>query len=309
MEFGIQTRGDWGEVLDTARWAEKREDLTAMGLPDHYLRSADAREEPAWDHLTHLAALASHTSRIELISLVSPVTFRHPGSLYKMAVTIDEISEGRFTLGLGAGWMEEEFTMFGLPYPDLATRMEMYEEAMAFLRAAITPGAHGFEGRHYRLDEFDAHPHPIGLRLAGGGAGGPKARRIAALYADEYNVYATTPEAFAKIVNATRDTAVESGRDPDEIFWSSTGPGIAAKKEPDYRRVLEKAAEFFDRTPEHLEKRLDERGYPHGSGAKPAEMIAALEEAGCRRFYVQTFLVDAGDTSTLDDMFDAYMGS
>ena len=180
---------------------------------------------------------------------------------------------------------------------------------MAFLRAAITPGAHGFDGRHYRLDEFDPHPHSIGLRLAGGGAGGPKARRIAALYADEYNVYATTPEAFAKIVNATRDIAVESGRDPDEISWSSTGPGIAAKKEADYRRVLEKAAEFFDRTPEHLEKRLDERGYPHGSGAKPAEMIAALEEAGCRRFYVQTFLVDAGDTATLDDMFDAYMGS
>lgn len=308
MEFGIQTRGNWTDVLATARWAEGREDMAAVALPDHYLKSADEPEAPQWDHLVHIAALASHTSRIELMSLVSPVTFRHPGTLYKMAVTIDEISGGRFTLGLGAGWMEEEFTLFGLPYPDLATRMDMYEEAMAYLRAALTPGAHGFEGTHYHLDEFDPHPHPIRLKLAGGGAGGPRARWIAARHADEYNLYATTPEAFAKVVNATRDIAVEIGRDPDEIFWSSASPGVAAKKEADYRRLLEKAAEHFDRPPDHLEKRLGVRGYPHGSGSKPAEMIAALEEAGCQRFYVQAFLLDADDTSTLDDMFDAYMG-
>jgi alkanesulfonate monooxygenase SsuD/methylene tetrahydromethanopterin reductase-like flavin-dependent oxidoreductase (luciferase family) len=308
MEFGIQIRGTWDEVLTAARWAEDRGDVAAVGLPDHYLRSADSPDDPAWDNLTHIAALASHTSSIELMSLVSPVTFRHPGSLYKVAVSIDEISRGRFTLGLGAGWMEEEFTMFGIPYPDLATRMEMYEEAMAYLRAAITPGAHGFDGNHYHLDEFDPHPHPVGLRLAGGGMGGPKARKITARYADEYNLYAKPPEEFAKIVNATRDVATEIGRDPDEIFWSSAAPGMAAKKEVDYRRLLEKASEFFDRPLEHLETRFDERGYPHGSGAKPAEMIAALEEAGCERFYVQAFLVDADDTASFDEMFDAYMG-
>lgn len=308
MEFGIQTRGNWDDVLAIARWAEERADVAAVGLPDHYLKSADEPEAPAWDHLAHISALASHTSRIELMSLVSPVTFRHPGSLYKMAVTIDEIAGGRFTLGLGAGWMEEEFTMFGLPYPDLATRMEMYEEAMAYLRAAITPGAHGFEGKHYHLDEFDPHPHSVGLKLAGGGAGGPKARRIAALYADEYNLYATTPEEYASIVSATREIAIEDGREPEEIFWSSASPGIAAKKESEYRRLLEKAADFFDRPPDYLEQRLTERGRPHGSGSKPAEMMAALGEAGCQRFYVQAFLVDTGDRATLDDMFDAYMG-
>jgi alkanesulfonate monooxygenase SsuD/methylene tetrahydromethanopterin reductase-like flavin-dependent oxidoreductase (luciferase family) len=308
MEFGIQTRGHWDDILATARWAEGRADVAAVGLPDHYLKSADDPEAPAWDHLVHIAALASHTSRVELMSLVSPVTFRHPGSLYKMAVTIDEIAGGRFTLGLGAGWMEEEFTMFGIPYPDLNTRMDMYEEAMAYLRAAITPGAHGFDGKHYQLDEFDPHPHAVGLRLAGGGAGGPKARRITAQYADEYNLYAKPPEEFAKIVNATREIAGEIGRDPDDISWSSASPGLAAKKEPDYRRLLERAAEFFDRDPEHLATRFDERGYPHGSGSKPAEMMAALEEAGCQRFYVQAFVIDADETSILDDMFDAYMG-
>lgn len=197
--------------------------------------------------------------------------------------------------------------MFGFAYPDLKTRMEMYEEAMGYLRAAITPGAHGFDGTHYRLDEFDPHPHPTGLRLMGGGAGGPKARRITALYADEYNLYARPPDRYAEVVSATRDLAVELGRDPDEIFWSSAGPGVAARKDADYRRMLEAMADKTGCPPEHIEKVWDERGYPHGSGSKPAEMIAALEQAGCQRFYPQVFVTE-DDPSQFDLVFDAYMG-
>lgn len=306
MQFGIQTRGDWDYVLATARWAEDRGDLKTIGLPDHYLQRGDELDSPAWDHLTHLAALAAGTSSIGLASIVSPVTFRHPAVLYKMAVTIDEISGGRFTLGLGAGWMDEEFKMFGLPYPDLSTRMEMYQEAMAYLRAAITPGNHGFDGKHYRLEEFDPHPHPTGLRLMGGGAGGPKARRITALYADEYNLYARNPDDYREIRDATRELATELGRNPDEISWSSAGPGIAAKTESDYRQMLEAFAERTGHTPDHVAEVFEERGYPHGSGSKPAEMIAALEEAGCEMFYPQVFV--RADPSEFDLVFDAYMG-
>jgi alkanesulfonate monooxygenase SsuD/methylene tetrahydromethanopterin reductase-like flavin-dependent oxidoreductase (luciferase family) len=307
MEFGIQTRGDWAYLAATARWAEQRGDLEAIALPDHYLQRGQEPEAPAWDHLVHLAGLAHATETIELVSMVSPVTFRHPGSLYKMAVTIDEISGGRFTLGLGAGWLEEEFTMFSLPFPDLETRMEMYEEAMGYIRAAITPGAHGFEGKHYQLEEFDPRPHPTRLRLMGGGSGGPKARRITAMYADEYNLYARQPDAYSEIVQATRTLAAELGRDPDEISWSSAGPGVAAKKESDYRRMLEAMGEKTGHTPDHIEKVWEERGYPHGSGGKPSEMIAALEEAGCQRFYPQIF-VTVDDPSRFDLVFDAYMG-
>ena len=307
MRFGIQTRGDWHYVLATARWAEDRGDIEMIGLPDHYLQRGTELEAPAWDHLIHLAALAAETSTIGLASIVSPVTFRHPGSLYKMAVTIDEISGGRFTLGIGAGWMEEEFDVYGLPFPDLSTRMEMYEEAMAYLRAAITPGAHGFEGEHFRLADFDPHPHPTNLRLMGGGAGGPKARRITALYADEYNLYARKPDDYREKRQATRGLAAEMGRDPDEILWSSAGPGVAARKESDYRRLLEALAKRTGHTPDHVESTWDERGYPHGSGSKPAEMIAALEEAGCERFYPQVFIGE-DDPSEFDIVFDAYMG-
>ena len=307
MEFGIQVRGDWDNVLATAKWAEDRGDVVAIALPDHYLRRGDDPEAPAWDHLVHLAALAAETTRIELYSLVSPVTFRHPGSLYKMAVTIDEISGGRFTLGLGAGWLEEEFVKFGLPYPDLRTRMEMYEEAMAYLRAAITPGPVGFDGEHFHLDEFDPRPHPTRLRLAGGGSGGVKARRIAALYADEYNLYARKPDEYASIVAATRGLAADLGRDPDHLAWSSASPGVAARKEADYRRMLERMSALTKSSPEHIESQWEQRGYPHGSGARGAEMIAALEEAGCRRFFPQMFIGE-DDPVDFDLVFDAYMG-
>jgi alkanesulfonate monooxygenase SsuD/methylene tetrahydromethanopterin reductase-like flavin-dependent oxidoreductase (luciferase family) len=307
MRFGLQIRGDWPGVLACARWAESRGDIVAVALPDHYLERGNQPELPAWDHLVHLAGLAVETSTIGLFSLVSPVTFRHPAVLYKMGVTIDEMSGGRLTIGLGAGWMEEEFTHFGLPYPDLATRMEMYEEAMAYLRAAITPGANGFDGKHFELKAFDFHPQPARLRLAGGGAGGPKTRRITVLYADEYNLYARKPEAYAEVVSATRELAIELGRDPDTISWSSAGPGLAAKKESDYRRMLERLAGTTGLTTEHIESRWEERGYPHGSGSKGAEMIAALEEAGCQVFYPQLFLGE-DDLSDFDTIFDALMG-
>jgi alkanesulfonate monooxygenase SsuD/methylene tetrahydromethanopterin reductase-like flavin-dependent oxidoreductase (luciferase family) len=307
MEFGIQTRGNWQFTLETAGWAETRGDIVALALPDHYLKRGEQPDAPAWDHLVHLSALAHATNDLELVSLVSPVTFRHPGSLYKMAVTIDEISGGRFTLGLGAGWLEKEFTMFGLPFPDLATRMDIYEETMAYLRAAITPGALGFDGRHFHLDEFDPHPHPIELRLAGGGGGGPRARRITAMYADEYNLYAKKPDEYKRIRETTRDLATEMGRDPDEIVWSSAGPGVAARKESDYRRILEKMSDLSHRSIEHIEKAWEERGYPHGSGSKGAEMIAALEEAGCERFYPQVMFGE-DDPEDFDLVMDAYMG-
>jgi alkanesulfonate monooxygenase SsuD/methylene tetrahydromethanopterin reductase-like flavin-dependent oxidoreductase (luciferase family) len=287
-----------------ARWAEQR-GLAAIALPDHYLGRGDDLSKPAWDHLVHLAALATETD-LELVALVSPVTFRHPAVYYKMGVTIDEISGGRFTLGLGAGWLTEEFEVYGLPFPELGARMEILEETMAYLRAAVTPGSHGFEGTHYRLAEFDPTPHPTNLRLMMGGAGKPRSRRIAARYADEYNLYACRPERFRAVWEKLRTEAEEVGRKPEEIFWTSAGPAVAAKRESDYRRQLEAFAELTGQSTERIEEVCAERGYPHGSGAKAAEMIAALEEAGCQRFYPQIFSTDFTD---YDVILAAYQGS
>jgi alkanesulfonate monooxygenase SsuD/methylene tetrahydromethanopterin reductase-like flavin-dependent oxidoreductase (luciferase family) len=302
MDLAVQTRGNWELVLAAARWAEDR-GLSAVALPDHYLVRGDDTSQPAFDHLVHLAALAHATSRIELVSLVSPVTFRHPAVYLKMGTTLDDVSDGRFTLGVGTGWLDEEFTRFGLPYPDLATRFDMLEECLAYLRAGLSPEGKGFDGKHFQLDPFTPHPRPRNLGLLVGGTGDRKTPTMAGRYADEYNIYACPPEEFAGKRELAEKTAAETGRDPGSILFSTVSPGLAAKKEADYRRILGMLAELTRSTPERIETVYQERGYPHGSGSQPAEMLSALEEAGCRRFYPQLPL---GNIEEFDLILDAY---
>jgi alkanesulfonate monooxygenase SsuD/methylene tetrahydromethanopterin reductase-like flavin-dependent oxidoreductase (luciferase family) len=302
MELAVQTRGDWELILSTARWAEDR-GLAALALPDHYLERGDSADRPAYDHLVHLAALARETSRLELVSLLSPVTFRHPAVYYKMGVTLDEISGGRFTMGIGTGWLDEEFELFGIPYQDRATRFDILAECMAYLDAAIAPEARGFDGEHFQLAEFDPHPHPRNLRLLIGGGGEMKTPQLAGRHAHEFNIYACLPENYARKRDRARTAARKAGRDPSTMFFSTASPAIAARSEADYRRLLQMLAEQTNSSPERIEQVYEERGYPHGSGSKPAEMLLALGEAGCERFYPQMFL---GNPADQDIILDAY---
>ena len=304
MEFAVQIRGSWDVVLETANWAEER-GLAAIALPDHYLERGDDLERPAFDNLSHLAALAARTTDLGLVSLVSPVTFRHPAVFYKTAVTIDQISSGRFTLGVGIGWLTEEFELFGIDFPERAVRYEMLEECFAYLTAALAPETRTFKGDHYQLGDFDPHPHPINVRLLVGGGGPHKTPRLAGLYANEFNIYACHPAQYAERADRARTAATGAGRDPAAISLSSAGPGLAAVKETDYRDLLERYALRTKTSPERIETVYETGGYPHGSGGKAAEMVAALDEAGCQRFYMQMFL---GDPRDLDTVLDAYRG-
>jgi len=304
MELAVQIRGSWDVVLETATWATER-GLAAIALPDHYLERGDDIERPAYDNLIHLAALATRTTNLGLVCLVSPVTFRHPAVFYKTAVTIDGISGGRFTLGVGVGWLTEEFDLFGIDFPERKVRYEMLDESLAYLRAALTPEATPFKGHHYQLGDFDPHPHPLNVRLLVGGGGPKKTPRLAGLYADEFNIYACHPATYLDRADRAQTVAAEAGRDPSAIFLSSAGPGLAARKEADYQRLLQRYAERTKSSPERIEEVYERDGLPHGSGSKAAEMLTALEEAGCQRFYMQMFL---GDTGDLDTVLDAFRG-
>ncbi len=115
MDFALQSSGTYDDVLAAARWAEDR-GLAAFALPDHYLMALSeeaAKSTPAPDALIQMAGLARDTESIELVVLVSPITFRHPAVLAKTAITIDRMSGGRFVLGLGTGWMDREHEVFG----------------------------------------------------------------------------------------------------------------------------------------------------------------------------------------------------
>jgi alkanesulfonate monooxygenase SsuD/methylene tetrahydromethanopterin reductase-like flavin-dependent oxidoreductase (luciferase family) len=152
--------------------------------------------------------------------LVSPVTWRHPAVLAKTAATMADMSGGRFTLGVGTGWLESEHRRFGFDFPERSVRFDMMEEALGYLRAAFSDPRVDFTGRHYQFEGFDMQPRPI-LRLVVGGIGTRRTPDLAGRYADELNAYPAPPGVFAAKVARARRAAVAAGRDPDRLLISS----------------------------------------------------------------------------------------
>jgi len=288
MRFALQAGAPTYEgMLAWARFAESR-GLDAYAIPDHYLRRGDDVAEPALDALAVMAGLARETSTIELVLLVSPITWRHPAVLAKTAATISEMSGGRLTLGVGTGWLEREHTLFGLPFPERGVRFEMLEEALGYLRAAFHDPPLDFEGAHYRFQAFDMLPRPP-LRLVIGGTGTRTTPRLAGTYCDELNAYPAPPDVFASKVAVARAAATEAGRDPGALVISSSGIVVAGDTPAAYRERLEELAERFDGTPEDIEESMRVRNSPHGTWEDVRATLRGMEEAGMSRYFIQEF--------------------
>lgn len=291
MDFALQAAGTYEDVLEAARYAEQR-GLAAFALPDHYLLAVKdevAATTPAPDAFAQLAGLARDTDSIELSVLVSPITFRHPAVLAKNAITIDRMSGGRFSLGVGAGWMDREHEVFGFDYPPRAERFEMLEEALAYVSAALSDEPVGFVGKHYRLEAFPIAPGPVGkVGIVVGGTGTHKTPYLAGTYADEYNIY-PGPDMGERIDRAQR-AAEDAGRDPNALLLSSAGIvlGAATRKEVD--AALDDRAREAGMTREELDDYHAHRKTPIGTYDELREQFVAMEAAGISRFYFQAGL-------------------
>jgi alkanesulfonate monooxygenase SsuD/methylene tetrahydromethanopterin reductase-like flavin-dependent oxidoreductase (luciferase family) len=288
-EVALQTSGDYDELLGAARWAEHL-GLAAFAVPDHYLLALDeaASTIPAYDALTQLAALARDTARIRLAVLVSPVTFRHPAVLAKTALTIDALSGGRFSLGIGTGWLEREHEVFGFGFPPVATRFQMLEESLAYVRAVFDGAAPGFAGELFRLEPLPTVPHPIEtIPIIVGGVGARRTPRLAGMFADEYNCYPAPPDDFAARVDLARRTAVGAGRDPDALMISSSGAVLAAETRNAYEARLAAEAAEGGTSVEDLEAHMRRRNTPHGTFDEVAAQLDQMASLGMRRFYLQ----------------------
>ncbi len=285
MELALQVRGNFASLVETAQYCERNE-VTAMALPDHYLASKSDPSEPAYDALTQLAGLARETSTLELSTLVSPVTFRHPAVTLKSAVTLDEMSDGRFTLGLGSGWFTEEHELFGIPFP--TQRFDLLEEALGYTKAALT--GHGFRGEHYQLEAFQMAPTPRNLRIVVGGNGPVRTPTLAGTYADEFNVYCSPIEKMQERISLARQSAEDAGRDPAGLLISTAGVVVTGTTPNGYKAALEAATQRFGKPADELEKSLAESGLPIGLDAKST--INELAEIGVERFYLQMFGTD-----------------
>jgi F420-dependent oxidoreductase-like protein len=185
---------------------------------DHYTSFPGESDRPTTDAWAVLAGLARETSRIRLGALVSPVTFRAPGTLAKIVTTVDEMSGGRIDLGVGAGWNETEHRRHGLPFPPIETRAEMLEETLEILRGLWRePDGWSFEGRHYSLQDARFRPRPLqqpAPPIIVGGEGSPRSMRMAARYADEFNLVGADPARAAERFARLREICRAAGREP-----------------------------------------------------------------------------------------------
>ncbi len=303
MQYALHIAGTYDHLLEAAEFSRDR-GLVALAVPDHYLMALDdegARTRPAPDAFMQLGGLARDTRDIDLVMLVSPITFRHPAVLAKMAVTLDRMSGGRFTLGLGTGWMDREHEVFGIPYPDMAERFAMLEEALGYVRAAFDPTAPGFTGERYRLEAFPLTPPPLGeIPILVGGTGRHKTPRLAGRFADEFNVF-PGPD-MAERIDRFRAAAVEAGRDPDAIRLSSAGQVVAATTRAEFEDEMNERAAATGMTRDELEAHYDRRGTPRGTYDEVAEQLEALGRLGVTRFYFQTVFAPLDTGRLLDGL-------
>lgn len=291
MELALQTSGDYASVLAAARWSEAN-GLGAIAVPDHYLMSSVEDARPAYDGLVQFAGLARDTESIELVVLVSPITFRHPSVYVKTAVTIQDMSGGRFKLGLGTGWMDSEHEVFGIPYPDRAERFEMLEEALAYCRAAFDPTNPGYQGERYQLDSFNVQPM-IPVPIVVGGFGPHKTPRLVGTYGDEFNVYGGPLDEMKIRIERAREAAVAAGRDPEALMISTACPPIVGATEAEYRAALEDAVPIMGKeTADDLHELLEERNFPHGTREQAIDILGGYASLGVERYYVQARLDD-----------------
>jgi alkanesulfonate monooxygenase SsuD/methylene tetrahydromethanopterin reductase-like flavin-dependent oxidoreductase (luciferase family) len=229
-----------GEALgwDSSLLAEH---YTPSGPADHYAGGIGAHmSADAW---VYLGALARDTQNIRLGTLVSPVTFRHPSVLAKMAATLDHISNGRAELGIGAGWLEGEHQTYGFDFPAPAQRVDLVEEQLQVITGLWSQSAFTHHGRAYQLEAAEFTPKPIQQPgptiIVGGRTTSQRLAKLAARYSDEFVIGQPTAE-DCRAVRARLDAACKGyGRDPASVKLSAFVPFCVAETEAEVERLMD----------------------------------------------------------------------
>jgi len=210
----------WPELLEMTRAIEDL-GFDSVWFGEHLLyRWADRPSRGPWEAWTMLAAIAASTNRIEFGPLVACTNFHNPALLAKQAATIDEISSGRFVLGLGAGWNETEFRAFGIPFDH---RIDRFAEAFTIIRTLLRDGSIDFDGRWYQARDCELlprGPRPGGPPLMIGSTG-PRMLRLTMAHADSWNAwydaFGNRPDGVASLREQVDGACREVGREPAEV--------------------------------------------------------------------------------------------
>lgn len=283
-----QQGATYDDLLRVARCAEDA-GYDAFFRSDHYLTmGGDGRPGPT-DAWVTLAGLARETSRIRLGTLVTAGTFRLPGPLAISVAQVDQMSGGRVELGLGTGWYDDEHTAFGIPFPSLGERFERFEEQLQIvtgLWGATEPFS--FSGKHYSLSDAPPLTSPAQDRLPiiVGGGGAKRTPRLAATYADEFNLPFSSVDATREQFGRVREACAETGR---SLVMSAAQIICVGRDEAEVTR----RAAAIGREPAEL--RVNGLA---GTPAEVVEKIGTFADAGATRLYLQ--VMDLHDLEHLE---------
>jgi F420-dependent oxidoreductase-like protein len=219
----------------------------SLWLADHMW----ARGLPDVDHLeiwTTLAALAMRTRSLRLGSLVLCNAYRNPALVAKMAATLDHISAGRLELGIGAGWMDEEFRGYGYHFAPVRERIEQLDEGLEVIRRLFTEPRATFQGKYYALDEAPNNPKPIQKPyppITIGGAGERLLLRVVAKHADRWNCPMSEAADITHKLEVLRSHCGAVGRDPEAITVSEQVIVVLGKDDADFAQRWQIAHRFL----------------------------------------------------------------
>jgi F420-dependent oxidoreductase-like protein len=279
----------WDDWLALARACEEH-GLEGLFRSDHYASVMGEYDRGALDAWATITALAAHTERIRLGSMVSPATFRHPSELAKVVTTADHVSGGRVELGLGAGWNEPEHVMYGFPFPDQSTRLERFAEQLEIVHRQWTEDSFDFAGRHYRLEGCRALPKPVQTPhppLIVGGAARRGTVEPAVRFADEYNTTFAAPETLRERRGRLDEACERAGRDPATLRFSLMTTCIVGADDGEVRERARRVAGITGASdPDAVLARHRETGVA-GTVDEARERLGALEAAGVERVLLQ----------------------
>ncbi|MGC4937632.1 TIGR03560 family F420-dependent LLM class oxidoreductase [Kribbella sp. DT2] len=283
MDFSLWPAASrtWQEILEGAEYAE-RTGWHGVWIADHFLQNGDDLSIPVNEALALLAGLATRTERVRIGSMVLGNTYRHPAVVANWAATVDQLSGGRFVLGVGAGWQVNEHEVYGIDLPPVKELLARFEEACQVFRGLLTEDRFSLDGKYYQLTGAPLEPKPVKLPLLIGASGEKVALRIVARYADEWNHWGV-PEVARHKGEVFRAHCEKIGRDPSTV-----------------RRLTQAMIQVIDAGDTEAEARRDSlvaAGRPAiiGTAAYVLDTIAQYPDAGIDELLIPDSFLGSGN--------------
>jgi F420-dependent oxidoreductase-like protein len=283
IRFGVQTPPQhvtYQALRETWRLIDSLGYDTAWTF-DHFMPILSDPSGPCYEGWISLAALAAETSLVEVGTLVTGNTYRHPAVLAKMGATLDHTCGGRMIMGLGAGWFELEHAAYGIHFGTTAERIRRVDEAAEIIKRLWTEQRVTFEGRYYKLTDAYSEPKPLQRPrppLMIGGAGEKLMLRVIAKHADQWNTFGP-PELFRHKLGVLGEHCSEIGRDINEIEVSWAGAALVTDSKDEAAELVRGMAEAFQAPVEQVEP-----GLLVGTASEVRDRINRFIEAGVTHF-------------------------